>query len=124
MRYGSPKVTIRSFNIVTNDGEQPEPEFSSEGLPDFTPLTFCGVTMFGFQKKQEFQRLRSVKAQKTTRRADAVLAPVAELGGSESLHTKQFNQHAVFYALAAGKSTCCIRISNTAQKSRALLILF
>jgi hypothetical protein len=80
--------------------------------------------MFGFQKKQEFQRLRSVKTQKATRRADAVLAPVAELGGGESLHTKQFNQHAVFYALAAGKSTCCIRISNTSQKSRALLILF
>jgi hypothetical protein len=80
--------------------------------------------MFGFQKKQEFQRLRSVNTQKATRRADAVLAPVAELGGSESLNTKQFNQHAVFYALAAGKSTCCIRISNTSQKSRALLILF
>lgn len=57
-------------------------------------------------------------------RADAVLAPAAEISQGTTIVSQNFNQHAVFYSLAANRSTCCIRISCSRQKSRATLIIF
>jgi len=80
--------------------------------------------MFGFHKREEFKRRGSFKRQKMSGRADAVLAPAAEMSEGKTIVSQNFNQHAVFYSLAANRSTCCIRISCSKQKSRATLIIF
>ncbi len=80
--------------------------------------------MFGFQKRDDFKRRGSFKRQKLSGRADAILAPAAEMTVGMTIHSRNFNQHAVFCSLAASKSTCCIRISSNKQKSRATMILF
>jgi hypothetical protein len=80
--------------------------------------------MFGFQKRPEFKPRGSFKRQRLSGRADAVLAPAAEISEGMTINSRNFNQHAVFCSLAASRSTCCIRISSARQKSRATLILF
>jgi hypothetical protein len=80
--------------------------------------------MFGFQNRDDFKRRGSFKRQKLSGRADAILAPAAEMTVGMTIQSRNFNQHAVFCSLAASRSTCCIRISSSKQKSRATLILF
>lgn len=52
------------------------------------------------------------------------MTPAAEMSVGMTIQSKNFNQHAVFCSLVANKSTCCIKISSSKQKSRATLILF
>ncbi len=52
------------------------------------------------------------------------MAPAADMTVGMTIQSRNFNQHAVFCSLAASRSTCCIRISSSKQKSRATLILF
>ncbi len=52
------------------------------------------------------------------------MTPAAEMSVGMTIHSRNFNQHAVFCSLAANKSTCCIKITSSKQKSRATLILF
>ncbi len=80
--------------------------------------------MFGFQNRNDFKRRGSFKRQKFSGRADAILTPAAEMSVGMTIQSRNFNQHAIFCSLAANKSTCCIRISSSKQKSRATLILF
>jgi len=52
------------------------------------------------------------------------MMPMMETGAKRSAQARHLNHHALFYALEANKSTCCISISNERQKSRASIILF
>lgn len=80
--------------------------------------------MFGFHRRDDFKRRGSFKRQKISARADAILAPAAELSAGMTINSRNFNQHAVFCSLAANRSTCCIRISSSKLKSRATIIIF